>query len=168
MRGTVAQLGLWLAVSALAIALLSACAPSRTETSPSTLRVGKPYTIRGVRYVPRAEPNYDRTGIASWYGGRFHGRQTASGERFDQGAMTAAHTTLPLGTRVRVTNLENGRSLLLRINDRGPFIRGRIIDVSRAAAAKLGFERKGLARVRVQNTASLSGTAAVASRGASP
>ena len=118
---------------------------------------GKPYTIKGVRYVPRADPSYDRTGIASWYGKHLHGRPTASGERFNERAMTAAHPTLPFGTRVRVTNLENGRSVQLTINDRGPFVRGRIIDVSRAAASVLGFERKGLARVRVQNVARLTG-----------
>lgn len=146
--------GLHMAFVVLAAALLSSCAPSRTEPSGW---VGKPYTIRGVRYQPRADPDYDATGIASWYGKRFHGRTTASGERFDQNALSAAHTTLPLGTHVRVTNLENGRSLLLRINDRGPFVRGRIIDVSRAAAAALGFELKGLARVRVQFVVSQTG-----------
>ncbi len=142
-----------------AVLLLQSCAPSRTET-PSW--VGKPYSIKGVRYVPSADPNYDRTGIASWYGRGFHGRPTASGTRFNERAMTAAHTTLPFGTRVRVTNLENGRSALLTINDRGPFVGGRIIDVSRGAAARLGFERRGLARVRVQNLARQTGRQAVA------
>ena len=88
-------------------------------------------------------------GIASWYGGKFHGRRTASGAIFDQNAYTAAHRTLPFGTRVRVTNLANGRWIDLVITDRGPFIRGRIIDVSRGAAAQLGFLRQGLTRVRV-------------------
>ena len=88
--------------------------------------------------------------MASWYGGEFHGRRTASGERFDQNAMTAAHRSLPFGTQVRVVNLENGRAAVLRINDRGPFVRGRIIDVSRRAAERLGFRAKGFARVEVQ------------------
>ncbi len=108
------------AVMVIGVALLlESCAPSRTET-PTW--VGKPYSIKGVRYVPSADPSYDRTGIASWYGKSFHGRPTASGTRFNQRAMTAAHTTLPFGSRVRVTNLENGRSVLLTINDRGPFV----------------------------------------------
>lgn len=96
-----------------------------------------------------AAPAAAEEGIASWYGGRHHGGPTASGERYDQNAMTAAHRRLPLGTVVRVTNLANGRSVTLRINDRGPYIGGRIIDVSRAAAAELGFIGRGLARVRV-------------------
>ncbi|MCW1839430.1 septal ring lytic transglycosylase RlpA family protein [Prosthecomicrobium hirschii] len=89
-------------------------------------------------------------GIASWYGGRLHGGPTASGERFNQNAMTAAHRRLPLGSRVKVTNLNNGKTVTLRINDRGPFVRGRIIDVSRGAAGQLGFVARGLARVRVE------------------
>jgi len=91
-----------------------------------------------------------QTGLASWYGQRYHGRRTASGERFNMNAATAAHPTLPFGTHVRVTNLANGRSTVLRINDRGPFVKRRIIDVSRAAAGKLGFINDGLTRVRVQ------------------
>jgi rare lipoprotein A len=89
-------------------------------------------------------------GMASFYGAERHGRRTASGARFDAEAMTAAHPTLPFGTRVRVTNLANGKSIVVRITDRGPFRRGRIIDVSRHAARKLGFLRDGTARVRVQ------------------
>ena len=88
-------------------------------------------------------------GIASWYGGKFHGRRTASGAIFDQNGITAAHRTLPFGTWVRVTNLANGRWIDLVINDRGPFVRGRIIDVSRGAAAQLGFIRQGLTQVRI-------------------
>jgi rare lipoprotein A len=90
------------------------------------------------------------TGKASYYGDRHHGRKTASGERFDQHALTAAHRSLPFGTRVRVTNLNNERSVVLRINDRGPFVRGRIIDVSRAAAERLGMLRAGVVPVRVE------------------
>lgn len=97
-----------------------------------------------------AAPAAAEEGIASWYGGRHHGRPTASGKPFDQHAMTAAHRTLPLGSRVRVTVLPAGPSLALTITDRGPFIRGRIIDVSRGAAARLGFADRGLARVRVE------------------
>lgn len=90
------------------------------------------------------------TGKASYYGGRHHGQRTASGERFDQNALTAAHRTLPFGTRVRVTNLNNERSVVLRINDRGPFVRGRVIDVSRAAAVRLDMLRAGVVPVRVE------------------
>ncbi len=92
----------------------------------------------------------EAVGVASWYGGTFHGRTTASGEPYDMHAMTAAHPSLPFGTKVRVTNLENGRSVVLRINDRGPFAKRRIIDVSRHAAEHLGFLGAGVARVRVQ------------------
>jgi len=93
---------------------------------------------------------YEAVGVASWYGGKFHGRTTASGEPYDMNAMTAAHPSLPFGTKVRVTNLENGRSVVLRINDRGPFAKRRIIDVSRHAAEDLGFLGAGLAKVRVE------------------
>ncbi|TBU97895.1 septal ring lytic transglycosylase RlpA family protein [Stutzerimonas kirkiae] len=91
-----------------------------------------------------------QTGKASWYGSPHHGKKTASGERFDQHAMTAAHRTLPFGTRVRVTNLDNGREVTVRINDRGPFKRGRVIDLSRAAAQRLDMLRAGIAPVRIQ------------------
>lgn len=89
------------------------------------------------------------SGMASWYGGRFHGRKTANGERYNMNAMTAAHKTLPFGTRVLVTNTRNGRSVQVRINDRGPFVRGRIIDLSRAAASQIGVTSSGVAPVRV-------------------
>lgn len=89
-------------------------------------------------------------GLASWYGPGFHGQKTASGERFDQSALTAAHRKLPLGTRVMVTNLENGNKVAVEINDRGPHVRGRIIDLSKAAAGKLGFLKAGTARVRIE------------------
>lgn len=97
-----------------------------------------------------ADAESAKTGIASWYGGREHGGPTASGERFNQYAMTAAHRSAPLGSSLRVTNLANGRSVVVRVNDRGPFIRGRIIDVSKKAADDLGFLNAGLARVRVE------------------
>ena len=113
-------------------------------------KLGSPYQISHVWHYPSYDPNYDRTGVASWYGPAFHGRPTANGERFDMNGVTAAHPTLPLPSRVRVTNLENGRQLELRVNDRGPFVNGRIIDLSRRAAQLLGFKRQGLTKVRVQ------------------
>ena len=113
-------------------------------------KLGTPYLIDHVWYFPSYDSNYNRTGIASWYGHPFHGRPTANGERYDMNEVTAAHPTLPLPSRVRVTNLENGRQVVMRVNDRGPFIDGRLIDVSRRAAQLLGFYRKGLAEVRVE------------------
>jgi len=113
-------------------------------------QVGKPYKVAGRWYKPRHDENYDNTGLASWYGPNFHGRQTANGEIFDQNALTAAHPTLPLPSYVRVTNLENNRSIMVRVNDRGPFAYGREIDLSRRSADMLGFIQKGTARVRVK------------------
>lgn len=113
-------------------------------------KIGNPYQINGVWYRPAEDYNYDKTGIASWYGPQFDGKPTANGETFDQWQVSAAHKTLPLPSIVRVTNLENGRSLVVRINDRGPYARGRIIDMSHRGAQMLGFEGKGTARVRVQ------------------
>lgn len=113
-------------------------------------KVGRPYQIKGRWYHPAEDPAYDRTGVASWYGDDFHGRPTANGEIFDMRTMTAAHTTLPLPSMVEVTNLENGKRAIVRVNDRGPFAHNRIIDLSRAAARKLGFEKNGLAEVRVR------------------
>lgn len=143
-----------LAVLALVLAACSSkpppAPPAPTATLPANVKIGKPYRIDGRWYYPRHEPDYDRVGIASWYGSDFHGLETANGEVFDMHAVSAAHTTLPLPSLVRVTNLENGRSLVLRVNDRGPFVGDRIIDLSRAAARELGFERAGLAKVRVQ------------------
>jgi len=123
--------------------------PGPTGTPYRAYMVGQPYQIGGRTYHPREDFNYDRTGVASWYGEDFHGRLTANVEPYHTSALTAAHTTLPLPTIVRVTNLENGRSVVVRINDRGPFAEDRIIDMSRAGARELGFERNGLARVRV-------------------
>ena len=115
-----------------------------------TYKVGKPYQVGGVWYVPREDPGYNKVGTASWYGSQFHAKATANGETFDMNAMTAAHTTLPLPSLVEVTNLENGRKVVVRVNDRGPFVGDRIIDLSRAAARELGYESKGLAKVRVR------------------
>jgi len=114
------------------------------------VKVGSPYQIKGVWYYPHHQPDYDETGIASWYGEPFHGRPTANGEVYDKALLTAAHRTLPLPSRVMVTNLENGRTLMVRVNDRGPFAHGRIIDMSERGAQLLGFQTKGTARVRVQ------------------
>lgn len=113
-------------------------------------KVGKPYEMNGVMYVPAEDPAYDRTGMASWYGSDFHGKQTANGEIFDMAALTAAHPTLPLPSYVYVTNMRNGRTLLVRVNDRGPYKAGRIIDLSRGVARALAFEGQGMTEVRVR------------------
>ena len=113
-------------------------------------KVGNPYQIDGLWYYPTVDYEYEETGIASWYGSKFHGKLTANGAIYDMNALTAAHRTLPMPSMVRVTNLVNGRSLILKINDRGPFARNRIIDVSRRGAQLLGFQKAGTARVRVQ------------------
>lgn len=113
-------------------------------------KIGKPYQVKGRWYVPRADPDYNEVGLASWYGAAHQGKPTANGERFDRFEVSAAHKTLPLPSVVEVTNLENGKRLRVRINDRGPFVDGRIIDLSQEAAKKLGFEKQGVARVRVR------------------
>lgn len=113
-------------------------------------RVGSPYTVAGRVYVPENNPHYRADGVASWYGSDFHGRSTANGETFDAEAITAAHPTLPLPSYVRVSNLSNGRSLIVRVNDRGPYAGNRIIDVSKRAAYLLGFTVSGTAWVRVE------------------
>lgn len=117
---------------------------------PAGYKLGKAYVVEGVRYFPRFDPNYNETGIASWYGEPFHGRNTANGERYDMNELTAAHKTMPMPSTARVTNLENGRTMMLRVNDRGPFVAGRIIDISRRGAQLLGFYGKGTAKVRVE------------------
>lgn len=113
-------------------------------------KLGKRYQVAGVWYTPRHDENYEETGMASWYGDRFHAKRTANGEIYDMHALTAAHRTLPLPSLVRVTNLENGRSVVVRVNDRGPFKKGRIIDVSARAAHELQFAQKGVAKVHVK------------------
>lgn len=113
-------------------------------------KVGNAYKIQGVWYYPEENYQYDEVGIASWYGDDFHGKPTANGERFDMNALTAAHKTLPLPSMVQVTNLENGRNITLRVNDRGPFVGDRIIDLSRRSAQLLGFQAEGIAKVRVR------------------
>lgn len=155
--------------AALALAaLLPACAElklgatgvktvqrSGDTVSRGLYKVGEPYQINGVWYYPSENYAYNETGIASFYGGErsgidFHGRRTANGEVYDMHSLTAAHQTLPMPSLVRVTNLDNGRQMVLRVNDRGPFAQGRILDVSRRSAQLLGFEQAGTARVRVE------------------
>ncbi|RIA56457.1 septal ring lytic transglycosylase RlpA family protein [Dichotomicrobium thermohalophilum] len=113
-------------------------------------KIGDPYVAAGETVVPREDADYDQAGIASWYGEMFHGRQTANGEIYDMNALTAAHPTLPLPSYVKVTHLGNGRSLVLRVNDRGPFKRNRVIDLSRRAATLLGIRKPGTGPVRVK------------------
>ncbi len=143
-----------------AAALLAACAsqPPPAPPPPPTVqvpasagayKVGQPYQIENVWYYPREQPDYDETGIASWYGPTFYGKKTANGEIYTGDMLTAAHKTLPMPVNVRVTNLDNGKSLVVRVNDRGPFSRGRIIDLSRRAAELLDIIQTGTARVRV-------------------
>ncbi len=113
-------------------------------------KLGKPYRVRGRLYVPRHQPGYSRNGVASWYGPGFDGKPTANGEVYDSDALTGAHPTLPLPSIVEVTNLGNGRRVRVRVNDRGPFVAGRIIDLSHRAARRLGYARAGTARVNVR------------------
>ena len=112
--------------------------------------VGKSYQVAGRWFHPKEQPGYDKTGVASWYGPQFHRRMTSNGEWFDMDELTAAHPTLPLPSYVKVTNLENGRDVVVRVNDRGPFVGTRIIDMSKGAAEKLDFKNKGMAKVRVE------------------
>lgn len=137
------------AAALAAATLLAGCATTRPVTD-GAVKIGKPYQVAGRTYVPRDDRDYDRTGFASWYGGGHHGLRTANGERFDMNALTAAHTTLPLPSYVEVTAIETGRAILVRVNDRGPFVANRIIDLSRASARALGVEKQGVARVRVR------------------
>ena len=122
--------------------------------------VGKPYSVNGRTYVPSENPAYRAEGIASWYGPDFHGRLTANGEVYDMHGISAAHTTMPLPSYARVTNLDNGKSIIVRVNDRGPYAANRIIDVSKHAASLLGFIERGTTRVRVEyvGPAQLSGS----------
>jgi rare lipoprotein A len=146
--------GLLLAVLAAGCATPPPERPSVTvPPNAGVYRVGQPYQIGGIWYYPREQPDYDETGIASWYGPGFYGNLTADGELFTSKDLTAAHKTLPMPVNVRVTNLENGQSLVVRVNDRGPFAAGRIIDLSERAARLLGFYEKGTAKVRVQYVA---------------
>ena len=142
---------------------LGACASTGSGGADAHYRAAnlRPYEVNGQRYTPQAFSRYDAKGVASWYSYPSHTRRTATGEWYDPGQFTGAHKTLPLPCEVEVTNLANGRKVKVRINDRGPFADGRIIDLSRAAAERLGFTREGVARVRVR----LLGPAAVADSG---
>lgn len=140
----------------MALLFICSCAPTRmapperNEVKYSGPATQRPYIINGRRYypIPSAE-GYEEKGIASWYGKKFHGRQTSNGEQYDMYDMTAAHKTLPMGTMLEVNNLENGRKTVVRINDRGPFVKGRIIDLSYTAAKKIGLTRPGTAMVKI-------------------
>ena len=154
-----------LALVLLAGAALSACATPQPKYAAWTpglghgalpsgaggrYKVGDPYQVAGIWYVPKEQPNYDETGTASWYGDEFNNKATANGEIFDMNAVSAAHPTLPLPSMVEVTNLDNGKKIQVRVNDRGPYVAGRLIDLSHAAAHELGYDSKGLAHVRVR------------------
>lgn len=156
------------AAGALALAL-AACSSSNSRIDPKygvaasprvskaayipsgggRYQVGKPYKIAGKWYKPKEVTRYEKTGIASWYGDAFHGRKTANGEIYNMNAYSAAHPTLPLPSYVRVTNLANGNSVVVRVNDRGPFAHNRLIDLSKRAAGVLDFRRQGVAKVHV-------------------
>jgi rare lipoprotein A len=122
----------------------------RVPKGGGVYRVGKPYVVAGRTFVPEEDTNYRAEGYASWYGRDFHGRLTANGEVFDQESITAAHPTLPMPSYVRVTNLSNRKSLIVRVNDRGPFHGDRVIDLSHKSAQLLGFKDNGVARVKVE------------------
>lgn len=153
-----------LAVSFAAFLVLAGCAETQLagavvkEVSRDEIpsgeggywKVGNPYQIAGEWYYPKDDPRYDNTGIASWYGPNFHKKKTANGEIFDMYQVSAAHPTLPMPIMARVTNLENGRSLIVRVNDRGPFAHDREIDMSMRGAELLGFKEQGTTKVRVQ------------------
>jgi rare lipoprotein A len=137
------------------VLMLAACGSSDpAAVKPAApgphFKVGQPYQVDGHWYYPQFVTEYEAAGIASWYGESYHGRRTANGEIYDMYALTAAHPTLQLPSVVEVVNLENGRSLTLRVNDRGPFVDDRLIDLSFAAARELGFEHQGLAPVQVR------------------
>jgi len=143
-----------------ALALIAACSTSRLPDAPKTIgptvkanphyKVGAPYKIDGRWYAPKVDPAHEEIGVASWYGDAFHGKLTANGEIFDKRRISAAHRTLPMPTVVEVENLDNGRTIVVRVNDRGPFARDRVIDLSHAAADALGFTAQGTAKVRVR------------------
>lgn len=120
------------------------------KQSSGYFKIGEPYQVYGVSYVPQDYENYEETGTASWYGEKFDGKETANGEIYKMGNITAAHRTLPLPSMVKITNLKNNKALVVRVNDRGPFAKERVIDVSEKAADLLGFKNQGTALVKVQ------------------
>ncbi len=131
--------------------LFSACGGGYNGSQhPTAIKIGKPYIVRGVRYYPHYDPDYNEVGYASWYGPGFHGKMTASGEQYDQSEMTAAHKTLPMPSFLRVTRMDNGDSIIVRVNDRGPFEDGRIIDLSHGSAKALNLIGHGVVKVRAE------------------
>jgi rare lipoprotein A (peptidoglycan hydrolase) len=136
----------FITISLSTLTMQFSCAP----TPQPHLKIGNSYAVAGQYYTPEIQPAYREVGLASWYGPRFHKKLTANGEIFNRNDFTAAHKTLPLPSIVKVTNLNNGRTIRVRVNDRGPFIRGRIIDMSDRAAAALGFKSTGTAKVLVE------------------
>lgn len=157
-------------VLALLVALLLAGCPGKQQyggtpspgtpgsTAPSRQVGAKPYTIKGETYVPLLSAHgFSEEGVASWYGSDFHGKKTANGEIYDMYGMTAAHKLLPFGTRLKVTNLDNGRFVTVRVNDRGPFVASRIIDLTHKAASDLDMIGPGTARVRVESIGTIAG-----------
>lgn len=159
----------WIAASVIGIAIaagLGGCSSDKSaftgKASPryegsgqvprggGIYKIGNPYKIAGKTYFPKEDTTYDNVGMASWYGEDFHKRRTANGEWYDMNALTAAHPTLPLPSYVRVTNLKNKKSLVVRVNDRGPYAHGRIIDMSKRSAEVLGFQGQGITKVRVE------------------
>lgn len=132
-----------------ALALLLAACASYAPVRDTPVKIGRPYTVRGVTYTPAADPSYDVLGYASWYGSE-SGDRSANGEKFRPKAIAGAHATLPLPSYVEVTSLDTGRTILVRVNDRGPFARGRILDLSRGAAQQLGARAAGVVPVRVR------------------
>jgi rare lipoprotein A len=149
---------------ALAGASLAACATQPLTAPGPSGGTMHPYQVGGVWYRPTYQPHYDEKGLASWYGPQSRYHTTANGERFDEGVATAAHRTLPLPCVVEVTNLDNGRKTRLRVNDRGPFVKGRLLDVSRKGAQELGFWGQGTAHVRVRYVGPASAKADTAGR----
>jgi len=145
----------WLLTALATVLLLTACGGKKPATQPTegdkTKASQRPYTVMGKRYEPlKSHVGFTQEGVASWYGKDFHGKKTSNGEVYDMHAMTAAHKTLPLGVFVKVRNTENGQETVVRVNDRGPFVKNRIIDLSYSAAKKLGVDLKGTAPVRVE------------------
>jgi rare lipoprotein A len=139
----------WLAASAGALALTGCSGQPFRPVSDWPVKIGRPYSVRGTTYMPADDPAFDVLGYASWYGSE-SGNRVALGERFNPKWITAAHTTLPLPSYVEVTSLDTGQTILARVNDRGPFARGRIIDLSRGAAEQLGMRGGGVTAVRVR------------------
>lgn len=158
----------YIILATAALALVGCADKSSGLPTSGVYKVGKPYQVKGIWYYPKEEFDYDETGIASWYGPGFHGKATANGEIYDENELTAAHKTLQMPALVRVTNLDNGRSLVVRLNDRGPYYPGRIIDMSRRGAQLLGFDGKGTAKVRVQVLGDESRALAAAARQGTP